>query len=211
MNKKLLITLGAVMAMLSFSALQAETLLGSTYFGLSAGATFFGDQGLKDNFGESYEIGFLASFNVAPNLDIAVNGIYGWSDGEVDAISEDFEIGVLDADFIYSFSPGQAVNPYLNATIGVTTLQYNINDIIELSAEETEISIGMGGGVEFETSESTLMRLGLEYITIDIQDIVDLYGSFGFWLNENSMLALQLDYDFESENFSSGLAYIYKP
>ncbi len=209
--KKTLYILGLTAALSATQLLQAETLLGENYVRGSLGVTFFGEDFLSDTYGEGYNFDVLTNVNIADNLDLRLDFDYKWAEADIAGGTSDLTQSSVGADLIYYTSPGEAVNPYLNAGLGAVYTDYTVKQSgLTFELDSTEISYNLGFGVEFETSDVSFARTGFEYLTYDSIDVYNLAGMYGYGFTDTSLGAVRLQYDVESENFEVMLSYIYK-
>ncbi|MDF3129563.1 outer membrane beta-barrel protein [Kiritimatiellaeota bacterium B1221] len=209
--KKTLFTLGLTAALSVTQLLQAETLLGKNYVRGSLGVTLFGDDFLSDTYGEGFDFDVLTNVNLGQNLDLRLDFDYKWADADIAGGTSDLSQSSVGADLIYYTSPGEAVNPYLNAGLGVVYTDYTVKQAgLTFELDSTEASYNLGFGVEFETSDLSVTRAGFEYLTYDSVDIYNLIAMYGYSFSEKSLGAVRAEYDVESEDFEILLSYIFK-
>lgn len=209
--KKFLLLSGLILALLSSSLLRAETLLGENYVRGSLGVVLFGEDFLDDTYGEGWDFDILINLNLTDNLDIRFDWDYRWAESDITGGTSDLSRSSVGADLIYHTNPGEAVNPYINGGLGVVYTDYTVKQSgLTFELDSTEMSVALGFGVEFETSDASFLRTGFEYLTYDDIDIYDLIGMYGYGFTEQSLGAFRVEYDVESEDLEFLVSYIYK-
>ena len=207
MQRSMVIALVAAVSLATgTSSSIGEPLLGKNYVGASFSFIQFGDDLLDEILGTGYGLSVFGNRNLGPNTDLFVSGGRNWADGNDAGIEVDLSSTYVGGDIIHFLSPSEPVNPYFHAGLTLVEAEVELSGPAgRFSTDDSEIGFGLGGGIEFDTTENVTSSIGISYFNIDSEDSIGVGGFLAYWFNETVVSSIGGSYDLDDNTAVAAL------
>lgn len=189
---------------------SAQGLLGKRYIGFSISQMTPGDDFVKDIDDSILGLGGGINIPISTNIDAIFSLGYAKLEGGLMGVDVEATSIALLGGLNYHFTPDKKVDPFVGIGAGLSKVKTETSYLgYELSDDEDDFAISIGGGVEIDLNDKISLRPNIEYLNIGDKDDFALGIGLNMWFNESVFGSLSVSYALDEGDvfYSAGIGF----
>ena len=178
-------------------------LLGERYIGIQVSQTTPGNDDVKDIDDSILGLGGIINVPINTNVDAVFSLGYSKLEGELVGIDcEATSIGLLGG-LNYHFTPDEKVDPFVGIAVGLVKTSAKASYLgYELSEDQDDFALSIGGGIEIDLNDQISLRPNIGHFNVGGEDDFAAGVGLNVWFNKSIFGGLAVSYGFDEGDVS---------